>query len=153
MAINFTINVAKVNKPKGNSSKQVSRKCLAVVITDENTIKARIDTSPVEGCNEFLVLPFTTKSLELKGKTIVFFKDKDKYGHNQCYFRTTTDALINPGTNNQFDALRPGLLISGYIKRIDGKLYFDYEDLVAYKEGGVHITDIRINEDKPIFNK
>ena len=150
----FAIKIAspvKAVKNKSTSGK-ISRKCLAVVIIEDNVLKARITTSPVEEQPEYLVIPFTEDSYDLKGRTHVFLKEKDKYG-SICIIRDIFEANINPGSLSQYDALKEKLLISGYIIRKEGKLYFKYEELVAFTEKGTYITDPKIKYDKPLFNK
>lgn len=150
----FTIKIVPFNKPKRESSNnvKVSRKCYAVVIKDKNVLKARINISPVEDKDEFLILDFTSNSLNLKGKTHVFLKDKDKYNHYVCVIRDIDKAYLFPGVDSQYDALHENLLIAGYIVRKEGKLYFDYKDLIAFHENGQHIENVKILENKPIFN-
>lgn len=141
----FAIKAVAVNKVKRESKSftKVGKKCQAVVIKDDDILKARLTTSPVadseETLNEFLVLPLTPNSFNLKGKTKVFFKEKDKYGHYVCVIRNELTAKLHPGVSTRFDTLHEGLLISGHVVKKDGKQYFDYEDLVAFTELGAHI--------------
>lgn len=141
----FAIKDVTVNKVKRESKAvtKVGKKCQAVVIKDDDILKARLTTSPVtdseETLNEFLVLPLTPDSFNLKGKTKVFLKEKDKYGHYVCVIRDELTAKLHPGVDTQFDTLHEGLLISGHVVKKNGKQYFDYEDLVAFTELGTHI--------------
>lgn len=151
----FTIKIATNNKPKREflRTNKVSRKCQAIVIKDEGILKARINISPLEESEELIVIPFTERSLDLKGKTYVFLKNKDEHNHYVCIIRDIHKADLYPGLNTQYDALHEGLLISGYIIRKDGKLYFDYEDIINFSEkSSGYLEDVRIREDKPVFN-
>lgn len=154
---NFAIKIAapvKVIK-KSNVSKRISRKCFAVVIENNDTLKARVSTSPVDELSdkEYLLLPFTESSFDLKGKRYVFLLDKDEFNHYVCIIRDTFKALFAYGTPNVYRALRPGLLISGHIIRNKGKLEFDYEQLIAFNENAKHINEVKIDEDRPLFEK
>lgn len=142
----FTINIASKVKVKHetNSSTKLGKKCLAVVIKDnDNILKARLVTSPVEDnewFNEFRVIAFTEDSFNLKGKTHVFLKERDKYGHKVCVIRNYYMQIrLYPGLDTQYDALYEGLLVRGHIVKKNCKHYFDYEDLVAFTEYGAHI--------------
>lgn len=151
----FTIKIANNNKPKrqysGNT--KISRKCYAVVVKENGILKARIDTSPVEEISKLIIIPFTDRSFDLKGKTYVFYKNKDEHNHHVCRIRTTDQAELFPGLPTQYDALHENLLIAGYIVSKDGNLYFDYIDLVAFSEtNNGYLEDVRINKDKPVFN-
>ena len=162
-----SFNVKLAFKPKRNNSSIknsiVSRKCFAVVKLIEGEFKAviNIDKKRIylkEGdklSNEQLILPFTDKSLELRNKTHVWLKYKDKYGHNICVIRESKLANISPGLSIQYDALKDNLLISGHIIRKDGKLYFNYEDLIAsnYLSNSAKLSIANEDETKPLFNK
>ena len=141
----FAIKAVAVKKVKRESKTvtKVGKKCQAVVIKDDDILKARLITSPIENnkelLNEFPIIPFTSNSFNLKGKTYVFCKNKDEYGHNICIIRDKLIAKLHPGLNSQYYVLRENLLISGYIIKKDNKYYFDYEDLIAFTEYGAHI--------------
>ena len=141
----FAIKLISTTKVKRESKSfiKVGRKCQAVVILDDKQWKARLTTSPVEDeriPDEFLVLPFTDSSLSLKGKTHVFLKEKDKYGHYICVVRDKLTAKLHPGLNIQYNVFHEGLLISGYIVKKKGKHYFEYEELIAFTENGAYIS-------------
>lgn len=142
----FAIKLVSPSKVKRESKSfiKVGRKCQAVVISDDKQWKARLTTSPVEDeriPDEFLVLPFTDSSLSLKGKTHVFLKEKDKYGHYVCIIRDKLNAELHPGLNVQYNVFHEGLLISGHIVKKEGKHYFEYEELIAFTENGAHINE------------
>lgn len=143
----FTIKPAITKVSRNKNFIKVDKKCHAVVIKENDELKARITISPVEECEDFIpqeyiVLPFTPESLNLKGKKYVFGKEKDKYGHYICFIREHIDSVINPGLNTQYDVLKEHLLISGHIVKKDSKQYFNYEQLVAFSENGVHIDNL-----------
>lgn len=148
----FTIKIASPKIKREVKSSKISRRCLAVVISDNGTLKARIATSPVEDNQEYLVIPFTDNSYSLKGKTHVFLKHKDKYNNFVCVIRDTIKANFSPGTNSQYDAIKEGLLLAGRIIKIKEKLYFDYETLIAFSETAAHINEVNIKENTPLFN-
>lgn len=149
----FTINLANNNKPKiqrEKSDKAISRKCLGRVILYNDEFRVLINNAP----NEDLCIPLTDNSLELKGKTHVFAKNKDKYGHHICVIRDQMTANLSPGLPTQYDAVKENLLIAGHIIRKNGIMLFEYEDLVAFHYlSEAKLTQIKIDENKPLFNK
>lgn len=159
----FTINLA--SKPKRKSKQtgnNISRKCYAVVKEIDGEFKAVININKQhirlkegdELSNEQLVLPFTERSLDLKGKIYVFLKEKDKYGYYVCMIRDTMTANLAPGLPTQYNVVHENLLLAGHIIRKDGKMYFEYEDLVAYHYlSESRICDVKVDNDKPLFNK
>lgn len=159
----FTIKLA--SKPKRETNlkgNNISRKCLAVVKEIDGEFKAVINLDKKyirlkegdELSNEQLVLPFTEKSLDLRDKLYVWLKKKDKYGHNVCIIRDSFTAHLHPGIPTQYDVFKENILISGHIVRKDGKMYFNYEDLVAFNYlNESYIIDINVDDTKPLFNK
>lgn len=159
----FTITIA--NKPKNKikvTGSKVSRKCLAIVTNINGEFQAIINynkgkmdiTDTFTLNNEVLVLPFTENSLNLKDKQYVWLKNKDKYGHNVCIIRDAITANISPGIKEQYDAVVKDSLIVGHIVRINNKMYFEYEDLIAYNAlSDYRIREVKIDESKPLFSK
>lgn len=159
----FSINIA--NKPKKTSkpsTNSISRKCYAVVTKIEDEYKAIINFNKDriyikkgdELSNEQLILPFTENSLNLKGKEYVFAKNKDEYGKHICIIRDYMTSRLSPGLSTQYDTVCENLLIAGHIIRKDGKMYFEYEDLIAFHYlSEYRINDIQIDNTKPLFNK
>lgn len=159
----FTINIA--SKPKREfklTGSNISRKCYAVVKEIDGEFKAVININKQHIClkegdelsNEQLILPFTEHSLDLKGKIYVFLKEKDKYGHYVCVIRDTMTANLYPGLPTQYNVVHENLLLAGHIIRKDGKMYFEYEDLVAHHYlSESRICDVKVDNTKPLFNK
>lgn len=159
----FTIKIA--IKPKHevkHSSNSISRKCYAVVKEIDGEYKAviNIDKKHIrlkegdEVTNEQLILPFTEQSLDLKDKIYVFAKNKDKYGHNVCIIRNSITASLSPGLPVQYNVFHENLLIAGHIIRKNGKMYFEYEDLVKFHYSHQSpLCIVKVDDTKPIFNK
>lgn len=158
----FSINIA--NKPKHikSTGTTISRKCFAVVKIIENEFKAiiNIDKQKIrikegdEISNEQIVLPFTEQSLSLHNKIYVWLKHKDKYNHDICIIRDPNVAEMRPGIPAQYNVLKDNLLIVGHIIRKNGKMYFDYEDVIAFHYlAQSKINNISIDDTKPLFNK
>ena len=159
----FTIKLASKPKQKVKSfDNSISRKCYAVVKEIDGEFKAVININKQyvrlkegdELSDEQLILPFTERSLDLKGKIYVFLKEKDKYGHYVCIIRDTMTANLIPGLPTQYNTVHENLLLAGHIIRKNGKMYFEYEDLVAYHYlSEFRICDVKVDDTKPLFNK
>lgn len=150
----FGIKLASSTKTKrfSNTYKRIGKVREAEVQLINGELRAF--TSPVEEmCDddasitlEYVALPFTPKSLELKGKTNVFLKGRDEHGKRVCVIRSAFKANTSPGIEDQYDALIPGLLISGHIVSNNGKHYFEYENLLAYTAKGAKIDKTSIDD-------
>lgn len=164
-SLTFSIKIA--SKPKKETKSAVSgsiisRKCYAVVVFVDGEYKAIVNYEKNSICfhkgsepsDEQLLLPFTEKSLSLKDKIYVWLKHKDKYGKNICIIRDCHIAHLFPGVDTQYNAIRENLLIAGHIIRKNGKMYFEYEDLVAYHYlAKYYLCEVNIDDTKPLFNK
>ena len=150
----FTINIAKGLKkqPKTSKSNKVSRLCIGTVIKEENEYKIRISLRNDPEYSDFIIVPFTEESLKLKGKTIVYSHEKDKYGHNIAYHRDPFICKIFPGLSTQYTAVVEKLVCSGYVIRKDGKLMFDLKETHG-TNNYMHDLPINIDESKPLFAK
>lgn len=159
----FTINIAKKSvKRKLDNYVKVSRKCLAVIKIIEDEFKAiiNIDNHNIklhegdELSNEQLVLSLTEQSFDLKGRQYVWYTRKDKYNNDVCLIRDIDYSLLHPGLPHQYKAIKENLLLSGYIVRKNGRLYFNYEDVISFNYRSNHRTkEPKIDESKPLFNK
>ena len=158
-----TINIAKKSvKRKLDNYVKVSRKCLAVIKIIEDEFKAiiNIDNHHIklhegdELSNEQLVLPLTEQSFDLKGRQYVWYTRKDKYNNDVCLIRDIDYSLLHPGLPHQYKAIKENLLLSGYIVRKNGRLYFNYENVISFNYRSNHRTrEPKIDESKPLFNK
>lgn len=148
----FTINLAKGFKKKSKASKpnRISRLCIGTTIKEGDEYKIRISLRNDPEYPDFLVVPFTKESLDLKGKVIVYGREKDKYGHYIAYHRDPSMCKLFPGLPTQYTAVREKLVCSGYVVRKDGKLMFDLKE--THGVGNyVHDLPTRIDDSKPLF--
>ena len=128
--MDFTINLAKgfKKKPKDSKPDIVSKLCIGITIKEGDEYKIRVSLKNNSEYPNFIVIPFTKESLELKGKVIVYSHKKDKYGHYIAYYRDPYLCKLFPGLPSQYTAVRDKLICSGYVIRKDGKLMFDLTD-------------------------
>ena len=148
----FTINLAKGFKKKSKVSKpnRVSRLCIGTTIKEGDEYKIRISLRNDPEYPDFLVIPFTKESLELKGKVVVYGHEKDKYGHHIKYHRDPSMCKLFPGLPTQYTAVIERLVCSGYVVRKDGKLMFDLKE--THGVGNyVHDLPTKIDDTKPLF--
>ena len=148
----FTINLAKgfKKKPKVSKPNRVSRLCIGTTIKEGDEYKIRISLRNDPEYPDFLVIPFTKESLELKGKVIVYSHEKDKYGHHIAYYRDPSMCKLFPGFPTQYTAVIERLVCSGYVVRKDGKLMFDLKETHGIGNY-VHDLPTRIDDTKPLF--
>lgn len=149
----FTINIAKglKKKPKASKPNRISRLCIGTTIKEGNEYKIKISLKNDPEYPDFIVIPFTKESLDLKGKTIVYSHEKDQYGHNIVYHRNSFMCKLSPGPTTKYTAVIERLVCSGYVIRKDGKLMFDLKE--TYGIGNyVHDLPSKIDESKPLFS-
>ena len=148
----FTINIAKGIKKKSKPSKpnRISRLCIGTVIKDNDEYKIKLSLRNDPDYPDYLVIPFTKESLDLKGKTIVYLHKKDKFGHNIIYHRNSSVCELFPGHSSQYTVVVENVICSGYVIRKDGKLMFDLIETHG-KGNFTHNMPKRIDNSKPLF--
>lgn len=150
--MSFTINIAKgfKKKPKISKPNRVSRLCIGTAIKEGDEYKIKISLRNDPEYPDFLVIPFTEESLELKGKVIVYSQEKDKYGRHICYHRDPSICKLFPGLPTQYTVVIERLVCSGYVIRKDNKLMFDLKETHGIGNYMYNLP-IRIDESKPLF--
>ena len=78
------------------------------------------------------ILPFTKRSYDLKGKTSIFTKTKNKYGYTR-YVRTEDKAKVFPGDSDIYVPFAPNWIVKGDIINDKGILKFDFIELLTIK--------------------
>ena len=148
----FTINIAKGIKKKSKPSKpnRISRLCIGTVIKDNDEYKIKLSLRNDPDYPDYLVVPFTKESLDLKGKPIVYLHKKDKFGHNIVYHRNLSICKLFPGHPSQYTVVVENVICSGYVIRKDGKLMFDLIETHG-KGNFAHNIPKRIDNSKPLF--
>lgn len=124
----FTIkpSALKPKKTPSNNNKYLTKIVYCTACKNEEGIwLAHVNTKDLEGYEELTILPFTEKSFELKGRTDIFYREKDKYNHYIHIMRNSFDAYINPGCSELYTTLAENSVFSGHIVKIDGILQFD----------------------------
>lgn len=149
----FSINLARIKTKRETNTnvKSISRRCLAVVIEDDGILKACIEPNEHDNITDKVIIPFTERSFNLKGRTHVYSTKKDKNNRNILCIRDAWTSIHSPGTSEQYVTLKKNALISGKVIKLQNKMYFDYEELIAFNSYCPHINSVRIDNDKAVF--
>lgn len=148
----FTINIAKGLKKISSNTKpnRISRLCIGTTIKDGNTYKIRISLRNDPDFPDYIVIPFTKRSLDLKGKSIVYGCKKDNLGRIVKYCRDKSKCELFPGLPTQYTVVVEKVVCSGYVIRKDGKLLFDLLDTHGIGNLLYNLPN-RLDESKPLF--
>lgn len=116
--------------PVNNGLHRISKRlyCICVEETPNNFV-AHINMKNDKVVPDIQVLPFTERSYDLKGKTKVFSVFSDINNRGICIIREKTHATNFPGLTSQYTPFRNNYVYSGYIVSINGKHYFDVDDV------------------------
>lgn len=132
----FKFKPVEAKKPRVSSGiKRKSNKkvyCLCQV-SNEGEYYANVIQRLDNGIKCNVVMPFSKRSYNLKGKTIVFTKNKKAYGQIAAIYRTKQEAEHFPGTDEQYTPFRRRWVYGGYIVTFEGKEYFDVTDTYGNK--------------------
>ena len=148
----FTINIAKGLKKKLKADKpnRVSRLCIGTTIKKNDEYKIRISLRNDPDFPDYIIIPFTKRSLDLEGKPVVYSTKKDKTGHHVKYCRDSSKCKLFPGLPIQYTVVIERLVCSGYVIRKDGKLLFDLLDTHGIGDLLYNLPN-RLDESKPLF--
>jgi len=103
------------------------------VFIDENgTYKVSVSIKDDPEYPSLLVLEFTERSYDLKGKQVVFGIIKDK-GRLVRYIRSKEQAKFFPGLPTQYIPFAPNYVVKGYLVRDNGVLKFDFTEVIGNK--------------------
>lgn len=152
--LGIKINIAKGNKKKRNVSTKsnvISRICRAVVIKDDEGFKAKINIDNEE-TSDILVIPFTTESYDIKGREIIFSKERINNGRFLCLIRDKASSNLYNDVEH-YIPFRENIVITGNIVRIDGKMYFRYKEFISFSSFVEDYKPRLTHEDKPLFKK
>ena len=130
--LGIKINIAKGNKKKHNVSTEnnvISRVCRAIVIKDDEGFKAKIIVNNEED-SDILLIPFTTESYNIKGKEIIFSKERIDDGRFRCVIRDKASAILYNDVEH-YIPFRENIVVTGNIVRINGKMYFRYKEFIS----------------------
>lgn len=152
--LGIKINIAKGNKKKRNVSTEsnvISRVCRAVVIKDDEGFKAKIVVDNEEN-SDILLIPFTTESYNIKGKEIIFSKERIDDGRFRCVIRDKASAILYNDVEH-YIPFRENIVVIGNIVRINGKMYFRYKEFISFSPFVEDYKPCLTHEDKPLFKK
>ena len=152
--LGIKINIAKGNKKKRNTSTEsnvISRVCRAVVIKDDEGFKAKISINNEED-SDILLIPFTTESYNIKGKEVIFSKERIDDGRFVCLIRDKASSKLYNNVEC-YTPFRENIVITGNILRIDGKMYFRYKEFISFSPFVEDYKPCLTHEDKPLFKK
>lgn len=143
--LNFKIKPIKSIKKKkeSNALTKVTTKLVRGVcrLDEDGNYKVQIKYNESEN-PDWLYLDFTENSYNLKGRTSIFTRKKDKKGKYTRIIRDKFKAIVFPGDSEKYIPFSPNWIIEGYICRIDGKLVFDFHDVVTIEGYSVYIADV-----------
>lgn len=152
--VGIKINIAKNNKKKRNKSIEgiiISRICRAIVIKDNESFKAKININN-EDHSDILLIPFTTESYNIKGKEVIFSKERIDNNRFRCVIRDKYLAQLYNDIEH-YIPFRENIVITGNIIRINGKMYFQYKDFISFSPFASDYNPCLTHEDMPLFKK
>lgn len=128
---NFEFTFAISEKPKKIKTVGLTKVLYAVAKLNENGVfEAHINTRGIDGYDDITVIPFSSKSFDLKYRNHVFLTTKDEYNHWVHIIRTDTDALLSPSESKGLTTLVDNGVFSGKIIKENNIKKFD---MINYK--------------------
>lgn len=122
----FKIAIPKKKKVVVKDIKIEEKNIQGIVFIDEyNIYKVKIPSK------NNLILPFTTDSFSIKGKTTIFSRYVDEKGRHIRYIRNEDKSKLSADNRELYVPFAPNWIIKGNIIRDNGVIKFDFLNLIT----------------------
>lgn len=122
----FKIAIPKKKKVVVKGIKIEDKNVQGIVFIDEyNAYKVKIPSK------NNLILPFTTDSFSIKGKTTIFSRYIDEKGRHIRYIRNEDKAKLSADNRALYIPFAPNWIVKGNIIRDNGVIKFDFLNLIT----------------------
>lgn len=143
----FTFAISE-KKSKKSKTIKLTKTLYAIAKLNENGVfEAHINTKGISGYDDITIIPFSSKSFDLKYQNHVFLTKKDEHNRWVHIIRTDIDAMISPSESKGLTTLVDDGVFSGkIIKENDVKRF----DMISYKGDVKRCQDLlnKINNDR-----
>lgn len=128
---NFEFTFVISEKPKKQKVVGLTKVLYAVSkLNEQGVFEAHINTKGIDGYDDITVIPFSSKSFDLKHRNHIFLTTKDEHNHWVHIIRTDIDALRSPSEIKGLTTLVDDGVYSGKIIRENNIKVFD---MINYK--------------------
>lgn len=143
LGLSLKISVPKKSKiiSKNTIKIEAKNKKGVVFIDEDGEYKVSLSMENDDYNPSLLIVPFTEKSYELKGKINIFSRTTDKDGRYIRYIRSEEKARFFPGNPDIFVPFAPNWIVKGNLVREGLILKFDFISLVNIKGYNMIIHD------------
>lgn len=140
MNLTIVIKPKVIRKPKAGV-RLTNKLTQARVIKEDGEYKAYIDIPTDDIIKPKLIIPFTKRSYNLKGRRDIFSKEKGEHGYIR-YVRDESKAKYFDVDEEIYVPFAPNWLVSGYIVKLEnGSKAFDFKDII--KPYGYEISSVK----------
>lgn len=103
--------------------------CKPVYVNDE--VVAHINTRGIDGYEKVTILPFSKESFDLRGKTHIFARDKNKEGKYVHIIRSKDTSEMYPGDDELYTPICENSIYKGYIVKRNNELAFNVVEYIS----------------------
>lgn len=143
--LGLSLKISIPKKPKTTSKNTIKieakNKKGVVFIDEDGKYKVSLFKNDDFYSSVSLIVPFTEKSYDLRGKTSIFNKIPDKKGRYIRHIRTEEKSKFFPGNSDVFVPFAPNWIVKGNLVREGLILKFDFISLINIKGYNVMIHD------------
>lgn len=127
----FSIKPVKKVRAKVSSTPIIKQVLYCKPVYVEDALVAHINTKGLDGYENVTILPFSKESFDLKGKTHIFAKEKNKENKYVHIIRSKDAAEMYPGNDEIYTPICINSIYKGYIIKRDNKLAFKVTEYVS----------------------
>ena len=127
----FSIKPVKKVRAKISSTPIVKQAlyCKPVYVDDE--LVAHINTKGLDGYEKVTILPFSKESFNLRGKTHIFAKEKNRDGKYVHILRSKDASEMYPGNDEMYTPICENSIYRGYIVKHNNDLAFNVTEYIS----------------------
>lgn len=121
--------------------------CKPVYVNDE--LVAHINTKGLDGYENVTILPFSKESFDLRGKTHIFAREKNKDGKYVHIIRSKDVSEMYPGDEERYTPICENSIYRGYIVKCNNKLAFKVIEYIGtIKANDIHLIKSNIENER-----
>lgn len=127
----FSIKPVKKVRAKVSSTRIIKQALYCKPVYVDDILVAHINTKGLDGYEKVTILPFSKESFDLRGKTHIFARNKNKEGKYVHIIRTKDTSEMYPGNDEIYTPICENSIYRGYIIKRNNDLAFNVVEYIS----------------------
>lgn len=127
----FSIKPVKKVRVKVSSTPIIKQALYCKPVCVNGELVAHINTKGLDGYEKVTILPFSKESFELRGKTHIFAKERNKDNKYVHILRSKDTSEMYPGNDELYTPICENSIYKGYVVKRNNELVFNVTEYVS----------------------